>query len=58
METNREKLTRWEKESMQMFAGFVMSVWFEGQEYFIDSSRKNEVENMEGAEIRPFRLHI
>lgn len=58
MESDQEKLNRWEKESTQMFAGWVISVWLGGKEYLIDSSHKDEVLKMEGAEIKPIRLYL
>jgi hypothetical protein len=58
MESDKEKLKRWEKESSQMFAGWVIAAWLGGKEYLIDSSHKDEVEKMEGAEIRPIRFYL
>lgn len=58
MESDEEKLKRWERESAQMFAGWIISAWMDGKEYLIDSSHKDEVLKMEGAQIKPIRLYL
>lgn len=57
METNIEKLERWQRESSKMYSGYVISVWLNGKEYHIDESKKDEALKMEGASIGRFYLY-
>ncbi len=56
MESNKRKLSRWEKESCKMYSGWVISVWLDGKEYMVDESKRGEVLKMEGAKIVPIIL--
>ncbi len=57
METDKQKLERWQKESSKMYSGWVISVWLNGKEYHIDESRKDEALKMEGTSVGRFYLY-
>lgn len=56
MDDNEKKLRKWEKISSKMYAGWVISVSYKGEVYFIDQEYRREVSEMEGTKIVPIIL--